>query len=430
MYVKRIQVSNIRAVGNFDLKFGSHEYPGWHVILGENGSGKSTLIRSIALALAGPKEAVALRQEWHLWLREKKPSNKIQVTYEACAEDLFPQGRRITKQMDVVLEIKATEGILSNAGAIVSVSSGVKNAERSIWGPAAGWFSASFGPFRRFSGGDQAFDRLFYSNPRLAPHLSAFGEDVALTEGLRWLRELWVKQLESPDRHSKLLQFLIDFLNDSGLLPNDTKISEIRSDQVILTDSAGAQVRVEQMSDGYRSVLSMIFEILRQMTKSYGAEEVMKSLWESDNKCVSLSGVVCIDEVDAHLHPTWQKEIGPWFTKCFPKVQFIVTTHSPIICRNATSVWKLFSNDEGEQVSVRVEGVTLNRLIYGSILDAYGTEMFGRNIAVSDGSKELLSELAVLNRRSLRSNLSEADQIRMNELRGMLPTNSSSIQNT
>lgn len=429
MYIKRIQVSNIRAVGNFDLKFGSDELSGWHVILGENGSGKSTLIRSIALALAGPREAVALRQEWNLWLRLRKSSNKIQISYQASPEDSFPQGRRVTKPMDVALEIKpSNSGLFQKSTAQVIVNAGVKNADRSIWGTTAGWFSASFGPFRRFSGGDQAFDRLFYSNPRLAPHLSAFGEDVALTEGLRWLRELWVKDLESPDKRSPFLQKLIEFLNGSGLLPNDAQITEIRSDQVILRDSAGVLVQVEQMSDGYRSVLSMIFEILRQMTKSYGAEEVMKSLAHSENTSVGLSGVVCIDEVDAHLHPTWQKEIGPWFTKCFPKIQFIVTTHSPIICRNATSVWKLSSNDEGEQISSRVEGIVLNRLIYGSILDAYGTEMFGRDVAISDDSKELLGELARLNRRALKVNLTEEDNARMNELREILPTRSSDIE--
>ena len=47
-------------------------------------------------------------------------------------------------------------------------------------------------------------------------------------------------------------------------------------------------------------------------------------------------GVVLIDEVDAHLHPTWQRRIGLWFREHFPKLQFIVSTHSPLICQAAT----------------------------------------------------------------------------------------------
>lgn len=42
-----------------------------------------------------------------------------------------------------------------------------------------------------------------------------------------------------------------------------------------------------------------------------------------------------IDEIDAHLHPEWQREIGFWLKNHFPKIQFLVTTHSPIICQAA-----------------------------------------------------------------------------------------------
>ncbi|MFA5018797.1 MAG: AAA family ATPase, partial [Methylobacter sp.] len=40
-------------------------------------------------------------------------------------------------------------------------------------------------------------------------------------------------------------------------------------------------------------------------------------------------GIVLIDEVDMHLHPVWQQTILGGLTKAFPKIQFIVTTHSP-----------------------------------------------------------------------------------------------------
>jgi len=42
-----------------------------------------------------------------------------------------------------------------------------------------------------------------------------------------------------------------------------------------------------------------------------------------------------IDEIDAHLHPAWQREIGFWLKERSPRVQFIVATHSPIICQAA-----------------------------------------------------------------------------------------------
>lgn len=420
MYIRGFTIINIRSIEAFIVEFPKDRLPGWHVILGANGSGKTSVVRSLALALAGPKEAAALRQNWGTWQRTGRERSQISVEIEPGEKDVFTGTGRRQKLIEVQLEFKPIETSIGGPLTELAVAAGASAANRSIWGTNAGWFSASYGPFRRFTGGDQAFDRLFLSNPRLASHLSAFGEDVALTEGLRWLRDLRVKQLEDGHLDGLLLKYLVEFLNNSGLLPYGVRVLEVRSEDVVLADADGARVAVEQMSDGYRSILSMIFDILRQMTKSYGIHEVLNSL-RYGAVAVDLPGVVIVDEIDAHLHPSWQKDIGPWFTRCFPQVQFIVTTHSPIICRNADTVWRL-GEPGASEVSGRIEGAALNRLIHGSILDAYGTEFFGRDVARSTDSKELLHELAGLNRRALREGLSKTDHVRMVELRAMLPT--------
>jgi len=425
MYVRRLQITNIRSIDSLDLRFSASQTAGWHVILGSNGAGKSSVVRSLALALSGPKEAAALRQNWSNWKRFGAEEAAIKLQVEVDPKDIFTKTGRRTDTIDVELLFNAVESSIGGPRVDVAPGTGQQVGGRSIWGTNAGWFSASFGPFRRFTGGDQAYDRLFFSNPRLAPHLSAFGEDVALTEGLRWLRELRVRQLESSPEEGHLLEHLIRFLNSSELLPHGAKISEVRSEEIVITDANGARVIVEQLSDGYRSVLSMIFEILRQMTRSYGVDTVVDAL-DIVGSSVDLPGVVAIDEVDAHLHPSWQRDIGPWFTRCFPKVQFIVTTHSPIICRNATTVWRLASPGSGEESGL-VEGMTLNRLIHGSILDAFGTEFFGRDIARSEDSQKLMNELAQLNRKALKGQLADGDGVRLEDLRSMLPTTAATV---
>lgn len=420
MYVRRLVIKDIRAIENLEFRVSDEEAPGWHVILGSNGAGKSSVIRSLALALAGPKEAVALRQNWNTWTRYGADEGSIRLVVDCSSVDIFTGTGRRTTSVDVEVGFRPIESSIGGPRVEVVATSGIKTAERSIWGTNAGWFSASFGPFRRFTGGDQQFDRLFFSNPRLASHLSAFGEDVALTEGLRWLRELRVKQLEQSDDDGELLTKLVNFLNNSALLPHGAQIAEIRAEEVVIVDGGGARVAVEQLSDGYRSVLSMIFEILRQMTKSYGSKQVIEAL-DQGTGSVRLPGIVAIDEVDAHLHPSWQRDIGPWFTRCFPDIQFIVTTHSPIVCRTATTVWRLTTPGSDES-SGRVEGDVLNRLIHGSILDAYGTEFFGRDVARSEDSRELLQELATLNRKALKGLASDPERARIEELRRTLPT--------
>ncbi len=78
---------------------------------------------------------------------------------------------------------------------------------------------------------------------------------------------------------------------------------------------------------------------------------------------INLPGVVLIDEIDAHLHPSWQVDVGFWFTRYFPQLQFIVTTHSPLVCRAAEkgSIWRLAK--PGPIGGARNHGIEKDRLV-------------------------------------------------------------------
>jgi hypothetical protein len=87
------------------------------------------------------------------------------------------------------------------------------------------------------------------------------------------------------------------------------------------------------MSEGYRAALAMLVDMVRQLTIAYEPEELVH---DADGRSVvPLPGVVLIDEMDAHLHPAWQREIGFWLKARFPRMQFIVTTHSALVCQAA-----------------------------------------------------------------------------------------------
>ena len=62
MYIKKIELENIKSFKKFKWELDENEDPaGWHVLLGSNGAGKSTFIRSAAVALIGPIEALKSR---------------------------------------------------------------------------------------------------------------------------------------------------------------------------------------------------------------------------------------------------------------------------------------------------------------------------------------------------------------------------------
>jgi AAA domain, putative AbiEii toxin, Type IV TA system len=124
-----------------------------------------------------------------------------------------------------------------------------------------------------------------------------------------------------------------------------------------------------------------------------------------------------------HLHPTWQTRIGEWFTHFFPQIQFIVTTHSPLVCRACEngSIWRLTSPGSNIQ-SGEIKGTDRERLIFGDILDAYGTDIFGKTAAKAAKTDEKKDELGKLNMMAAFGKITEKDEKIRQELLKVLST--------
>jgi predicted ATPase len=418
MYIQRVGIKNIRSIVDLEWEVDPGNEAGWHVILGDNGAGKSTFLRAIALALLGPREAESLRQDWDQWITGGAVSGAVEITVAYDLGDLLsgsgktPTQRRLTAGC----ELQRTDGRTTLEGTPKSRQAFLS---RGPWGSPRGWFSASYGPFRRFSGGDAEFASISLHRPRLAAHLSLFGENFALTEALRWLQDLDYRRKDQKPE-GKLLDDLIQFINASELLPHETRLRSVSSDGVLFEDGNGCEVSVLALSDGYRSILSLTFELVRQMSLLYGPEVVFNADAPGE---ISLPGVVLIDEVDVNLHPAWQHRIGNWFLRYFPNIQFIVSTHSPIICQAAAkgSVWRL-ARPGIDEPARRLQGAELDRLLYGNVLDAYGTGVFGEGVTRSEAGKERVRRLAELNVKSLETGLTEAESQQQSELRETTPT--------
>jgi predicted ATP-binding protein involved in virulence len=70
------------------------------------------------------------------------------------------------------------------------------------------------------------------------------------------------------------------------------------------------------------------------MADVYGDEDLFTRDREG-RIVVNKPGVLLIDEIETHLHPKWQQTICTWLKQRFPKIQFLVTTHSPLIVQAA-----------------------------------------------------------------------------------------------
>ena len=334
MYVSKIELKNIR--GFEDLKFNlarpDGSYAGWTVFTGDNGSGKSSLLKAVAVALTGKDTARALQPSFHRWIREgaAEQEGRIELTIapQKGVDDFSGGGKTAYKNFPATI-------VLRNVGkeTTTEVIDSQKTARRGLWSTEAhGWFSCGYGPFRRVFGASPEATRLMVG-ATTERFVTMFQEAASLFEVDQWLRNLSHKKLEGKTTESAKLDLLLEILRDD-LMPNQITVDRVDSDGLWLKDRQGLQLAWSDMSDGYRAALALLADILRHLISAYGIEGLAEKDADGRLKIVK-GGVVMIDEIDAHLHPEWQREIGFWLKRHFPNIQFLVTTHSPIICQAA-----------------------------------------------------------------------------------------------
>lgn len=90
----------------------------------------------------------------------------------------------------------------------------------------------------------------------------------------------------------------------------------------LLVDKADETLNIRMLSDGERSILALILDMTRRLTQANP---------QLDNPTEDGKAIILIDELDLHLHPSWQRTIVDRLTTTFPNCQFICSTHSPQI---------------------------------------------------------------------------------------------------
>lgn len=339
MYVSKIALRNIRGFASLDFNLARPDgsYAGWTVFTGDNGSGKSTLLKAIAIGLTGKDTARALQPSFKGWMRHGVSSAESSIRLEVIRvegdDELAESGKAPLAPFPVELVLRNG----TKEPQLVSKKPSGKpksyaTPERTVWSDAAGWFSCGYGPFRRIFGASPEATRQMVA-PTTERFVTMFQEAASLAEVDQWLRNLKHKELELGPAEGAQLSLVLDLLRDD-LMPNQITVDRVDSDGLWLKDRNGVQLAWADMSEGYRAAAALLADIMRHLIGIYGIRNLAGK--DANGRCViNRSGVVLIDEIDAHLHPEWQREIGFWLKRHFPKIQFLVTSHSPIICQAA-----------------------------------------------------------------------------------------------
>jgi hypothetical protein len=408
MYVSKLKIDGMRGFDgrrsvNLDFTRPDGSHAGWTVLAGRNGSGKTTILQAIALALAG-ENFIRDPDAWPGTRRRGKAFINVTIVQDPQFDGGFDLG---PWEFKVEWDDKALRNQPTWSDSPIR-----RKAPRQLSRyPGEGWFYAGYGPFRRLS--STALGRREpRSTKRYAGLRTLFDEDVSLVEGVGWLIEQHLFRLEGRHGAEETLNAALEIIGD-GMLPDGYQVSEVNSDGLWVRQN-GDKFPLSQMSDGYRTVTALVVDIIRQMSVAF---ETLRISNRHGRPTLAYPGIILIDEVDAHLHVSWQKNIGDWMKAHFPLIQFIVTSHSPYVCQSADpgGLIRLAGPEELRHPSV-VDQDLYHRVIYGSGDDAILTELFGIETPYSTEAERLRRRLASLEEQVLSGEASRSEVAEYREL--------------
>lgn len=435
MLLRSIELENIKCFAgkvHIDLTTGRDEPRPhkWVVIYGDNGLGKSTLLKALGLSVTGQPALNPLLPSADGWVRRKSRYGAVRVHATKGPNDTsvgFPRqrpisltwylvGDRSTRIEDETLpahEIKLGEGskkVEQDDAKLLKTQIATDEKER-------GWLICGYGPHRRLTGAASDISETIPPDGRAARLVTLFHEKAALTSAERWLRDLDHRAKVRGGDDEARLRTIKSFI-ERGLLHEGVSLSEISPDGVFFDTPFGTQIPMAELSDGYRTVLALTIDLLRHVANAFDLLRVTDTSGEYTR--VTAEGVVLIDEIDSHLHPSWQRTIGSWLHTRFPNMQFIVATHSPLIPTRVSvdegMVIRLERTTKGRSQQHVVEPVTEEGQIGLTADQMLTSPNFGLHTTRDMLVEEMLAKIKELRRRIRKKKATPADRSKLEQL--------------
>jgi uncharacterized protein (TIGR02646 family) len=341
--IDRIEIRNFRAIEELTLHFpeqnaesiaqqdlqGATSTP-WLMLLGENGSGKSSVLQATALTLIGERWRNKLDLDARRYVRLGQTDGHVHVYLTGSSTPI--QLSFSTKSEVFESEPKEPKVLLLGYGSTRLLPRGKVKSPQQY-------------DFARI---DNLFDPF-----------------EPLNDANRWMGTLDPPQFDAVAR---ALQPILQLGDDDRLVQVDGGVE---------AEMFGVRVPLEEVSDGYQSVVALATDIMRVMLKRWDAMEVAE-------------GIVVLDEVGSHLHPRWRMRIVEAMRGAFPRLQFFASTHDPLCLRGLTSGEVIVMRRDAKK---RVVAITDLPPIAGLRVDQLLTsEYFGLDSTIDPTVDKLFAE--------------------------------------
>lgn len=342
--ITRVILENIGPFDKLELKLDAE----WNILLGDNGVGKSTILKAIALAI--------------------------------CGKDAQPYAARLIKSGQesglIVLE--------TDRNTVYETRIFNRNGKGEITSKPArpleieNWLVVGFPPLRTASwkrpeGPDAEPRTRLTSSPEDVLPLVRGELDPRMDKLKQWIVNLdyWKSKKESESagsgaRYDAMIQEFFDLV-DYLTIDLRLKYKGVDEEYGIRVETRDGQIPIESVSQGTTSLTGWVGILVQRLNEVYGHEDDPKSK----------SAIVLMDEIDAHMHPAWQQALVQRLSKRFSNLQFIATTHSPLIVGGMPSeqLFRFTRGRDGKIVQIKVDPeMTLGRTDQVLTGDLFGLE--------------------------------------------------------
>lgn len=324
MYVDHVQIQDLRCFEDARVEFvhpdadAQRELSNVTVLLGNNGAGKSTVLRALALGTV----TVAMTQGGYVPYSMVRRSARAVVKSASVHAQVVVHGQDLTGELSGSGSARwNTETIIARVGDVERIESvfdlapkGRSNSDHFFIEDSAGILVLGYGATRRVDPASEFSPRRRRKQRMLRYERvsSLFEEQVALAPLSGWLPEL---ERGKPKLHRRVCE-LID-----ALIPADTRFTGELDGDEYLFERGGVKVGFAALSDGYRGYVGLLGDLFYHLCTGL----------RDDDDPVDSRGIVLVDEIGLHLHPAWQRVVVPTLARTLPRLQFVLTTHSPII---------------------------------------------------------------------------------------------------
>ena len=324
MELKRLELTNFRVFEQATFDF----QPGMNLLVGINGAGKSSALDALRILLSRAlQEFTAFKGRGRSFEIDDIMIGRDNLITELYFEsDGFSASQLMREQREEYIPVKKQEGQVrgqtydkgENSRFTVHEGHILKDIKTTPEQPLAVYFST-----RRSLPIMKAPSKLSSTGQQTAAFADALlRRYLRLREFAEWWLAQEVLSRENADPiATRQLEILANAV--ARFLEGYTNLRAVdEPEKTLLLDKEGITLDIRQLSDGERGILALVFDLARRLSIANP---------NLDDPLQDGKGAVLIDELDLHLHPSWQRTVIKKLTTTFPNCQFIATTHSPQI---------------------------------------------------------------------------------------------------